>query len=419
MASLNVHAPDGKTLTVQVPEGTDPNSYGSLADDALQHYVASTSKPPESLMDATKAAFQQTTAPIVSAAKALQPKNLTGLLPTAGMMAGTAVAPGIGTAAGAGLGSIAQRMADMAYGQGAPPPTPGQAFAPKEAIMPMANTAMAGIPETPAGQAAGEKVGEVLSALKGKFKQSFPKVAQAMTGKSAAKVGQLIKDPTAILPESLGGAKSVEDASKAYGEALENAPVHHPEGFVTRGLEKRDFGPFKQGHQEAEEVAQTTYDKWKAGEPISAQEAFNAKRATDKLWPAVVKERNAEDIRQMSQFKSGMDDVLSNQSGQFLKVAKDYGRARLGSDFTQFFPRTKTGDISTVKTLLLHTLAPGKTAGLVAGGLTAPITTGIGNLGVQGAAKGINAIANNPQARQILLQVLQRLQQGQQPQGPQ
>src|SRR5258706_1848515 len=38
MASLNVHAPDGKTLTVQVPDGTDPSQYGSLADDALHHY---------------------------------------------------------------------------------------------------------------------------------------------------------------------------------------------------------------------------------------------------------------------------------------------------------------------------------------------------------------------------------------------
>lgn len=417
MASLNVHAPDGKTLTVQVPEGTDPGQYGSLADDALSHYAQSAQQQPQGIGDAVKAAFKQTTAPIVATAKALQPKNLTGLLPTAGMMAGTAIGPpGIGTAVGAGLGSIAQRMADLAYGQGKPLDTGKTLGIPNESIMPMANAALAGVPETSGGQVVGEKVGDALSYLKDKFTKALPKVGQVMTGKSAVKVSRLMEDPTAILPESLGGAKSVEDASKQYGEALDNTPVFHDEGYVTKGLEKKDFGPFSKGKSEAEDVAQTIYDKWKAGEPISAQDAYNAKRATDKLWPNVVKERNADDIRQMSQFKTGMDDVLSNQAGPFAKASKDYARARLGADFTQILPRTKTGDISTVKTLLLHTLAPGRGVGMLAGGLTSPLATGVGNLGVQTAAKGINAIANNPEARQVLLQVLQKLTQGQQQQ---
>lgn len=420
MASLNVHAPDGKTLTVQVPEGTDPGQYGALADDALSHYTQSTQQQPQGIGDAVKAAFQQTTAPIVSTAKALQPKNLTGLLPTAGMMAGTAVLPGAGTAAGAGMGSIVQRMADLAYGQGAPPPTPGQAFAPKEAIMPMVNAAMAGLPATPEGQYIGEKAGDALSYLKGKFTKALPQVGQTMTGKSAVKVSRLMKDPTAVLPESLGGAMSPEKASNQYREALANdktlIPLEDGKGF-TRGIKKTEFSPFSRGSKEAEDTAQTIWDKWKAGEEISAQEAFDAKRATDKLWPAVVKERNAEQIRALSEFKTGMDDVLSEQgAGPFQKASKDYARARLGADFTQILPRTKTGDISTVKTLLLHTLAPGRSIGMVAGGLTSPLVTGVGNLVGQGAAKGINAIAQNPAARQVLLQVLQKITKGKQSQ---
>lgn len=374
--------------------------------------------PSQSFPEAAMAAFKQTTAPIVSAAKALHPRNLTGLLPTAGMIAGTALeggVPGPLTAGGAGLGSIAQRMADIAYGQGAPAPT--QSFAPKEAIMPMVNTALAGVPATSEGQAVGEKAGEALSYLKDKFAKALPKVGQSLTGKSAVKVSRLMKDPTAILPESLGGSKSVEDASEAYGKALETAPVHHPEGYVTKGLDKIEFDPFSENNSDAADIARTVRQKWLAGEPISAQEAFNAKRATDYTWPKVVKEGNAERIRLLSEFKNGMDDVLSDQSGHFLKASKDYARARLGADFTQILPRTKTGDISTVKTLLLHTLAPGRSAGLLAGGLTSPLTTGVGNLVGQGAAKGLNAIANNPEARQILLQVLQKLRQGkQQPQ---
>ena len=50
MVSLNVQAPDGKSLTVQVPDGFDPSKYGDLADDALSHY---TSNNPQSEGPAT------------------------------------------------------------------------------------------------------------------------------------------------------------------------------------------------------------------------------------------------------------------------------------------------------------------------------------------------------------------------------
>lgn len=49
MASLDVKAPDGKTLTVQVPDGTDPTKYGLLADEAVQHYTSQTQAPPSNL----------------------------------------------------------------------------------------------------------------------------------------------------------------------------------------------------------------------------------------------------------------------------------------------------------------------------------------------------------------------------------
>jgi len=372
----------------------------------------------QSVPDAVKASFQRLTAPAVVVGKALQPKNLTGLLPVAGAMAGTAVAPGAGTAAGAGLGSIAQRMADLAYGQGAPPPSPGTNFAPKEAVWPMVNTAMAGVPETTQAKAIAEKAAPYLANLKTGFKKGAAKIFGSTSGKGAVKTARLIEDPLAILPEKLGGSKSVQAASDAYGNALANdktlIPLEGGKGF-TRGITKTEFSPFSRGNKEAEDVAQSIWDKWKTGAEINAQEAYTAKRATDKLWPAVVKERNAEQIRQLSEFKTAMDDVLSNQgAGPFLKASKDYARARLGADFTQLLPRTKTGDISTVKTLLLHTLAPHRMAAMVAGGLTSPVVTGAGNLGIQGAVKGLNAIAQNPEARQVLLQVLQRLQQGKQ-----
>lgn len=369
----------------------------------------------QSFPDALKSSFNQVTSPLATAAEKLQPKNLTGLLPAAGAMAGTAVLPGVGTSVGAGMGSIAQKIADMVYGTSGPvePTTSfmGIPMAPKAAIDPMLNTALAGGPETTEGQAAGKAISETYESAKPGFKKTLSKVAQTFTGKSAAKVRQLIEDPTAILPEGLGGAKSVENASNQYGEALENSSVFHPEGYVTRGVEKIDFSPFERGHSEADTLAQKTWDKWKAGEPISAKEAYDAKRATDYTWPKVVREGNQERIRLLSEFKTGMDDIMSNPEDglpKVLKASKDYARARIGADFTQILPRTKTGDISTVKTLLLHTLSP-KGYAIPLAGLTSPAVTGIGNLAAQAGMKGLNLLSSDPAIRQTLLGLLQQM----------
>lgn len=41
MATLHVKAPDGKTLNVNVPEGTDPSQYDAMAEEAVSHYSSS------------------------------------------------------------------------------------------------------------------------------------------------------------------------------------------------------------------------------------------------------------------------------------------------------------------------------------------------------------------------------------------
>lgn len=38
MATLTAQTPDGHTLTIPVPEGTDPKNYGAMVDDAVKHY---------------------------------------------------------------------------------------------------------------------------------------------------------------------------------------------------------------------------------------------------------------------------------------------------------------------------------------------------------------------------------------------
>lgn len=313
---------------------------------------------------------------------------------------------------GASLGEVARQMTGTVLNPDAVPKTP---------LGIGASVVGAGVAQEPKILEAIPGVSQAKNAISGAYQSAKPgiqktlsKVGQMLTGKSAAKVGRIIKDPTAILPEFAGGAKSVEDASAQYADALANTTVTHPgEQYVTRGLEKKAFGPFSRGKSEAEDVAQTVYDKWQKGEPVSAQEAFNAKRATDKLWPAVVKERNAEDIRELSEFKTGMDDVLSNQAGEFSGASKDYARARLKSDFTQVLPRTKTGDISTVKSLLLPMLDPKRLPFLA---MTSPAMLGMGNLAAQGTMKGLQKLSDNPAIRQALLGVLQNIMKNKQQQ---
>lgn len=62
MASLTVPTPDGKTLTVNVPEGTNPNSYGAMAEDALQHYTQQVTQLPQYATPAQKAQYPASSA---------------------------------------------------------------------------------------------------------------------------------------------------------------------------------------------------------------------------------------------------------------------------------------------------------------------------------------------------------------------
>lgn len=49
MAKLKINAPDGKTLTVDVAEGTDPTQYDSIVDDVLSDYQRSNVESPGTL----------------------------------------------------------------------------------------------------------------------------------------------------------------------------------------------------------------------------------------------------------------------------------------------------------------------------------------------------------------------------------
>lgn len=48
MATINAQAPDGATLSIDVPQGTDPSAYPQMVDEAVGHYMSVKQSPIES-----------------------------------------------------------------------------------------------------------------------------------------------------------------------------------------------------------------------------------------------------------------------------------------------------------------------------------------------------------------------------------
>ncbi len=170
------------------------------------------SQPEQSFIDTVSSAAKSIMSVPGKVAQNLTPEKMSPYLPVAGALAGSALAgPGLGTAAGAGLGQIGSRMADLAYGRVKPADAgQGTNFAPREAIAPMIQTAVSGIPETTQGMALTAKVGRGLR-----------KIGSAFSG---AKEADLLK--AYQKGPSTYSAPSMEEASGQFGKALENSGIN-------------------------------------------------------------------------------------------------------------------------------------------------------------------------------------------------
>ena len=157
------------------------------------------------------------------------PEKLTGAAPVAGGIIGGSFG-GVGAPIGVGLGAIVQRMGDIAFNQGGPVGTPM-----REAIGPMAQTAMAGLPE----------VGGVKKAIQnvvlnhGTRALGFTKRMLKLGGEAEAKAtAQTMLDRGVIRP--LSGSKATlgraEDLADVAGETMEQAGQQ----FAKKGLQPID-----------------------------------------------------------------------------------------------------------------------------------------------------------------------------------
>lgn len=293
--------------------------------------------------------------------------------------------------AGGGLGYAAGKQAGNILGQ-----TLGNEPVPPLADQ-MINTAKdvwRGAEYEAGGRALGA-VAETAAPLLGRggsaIKKGWSKVGEALTGKSAQKVSRLIEDPSVILPEFLGGAKSVPEASVDYGQALGKSELTKPE-----------FDPFA-GDAKAKEMGSLTWQRWKSGtgEPIDPQEAYDGIQATKYAMPAAITERNVEKVRELMQFKDAMENILTEQKGPLMEASKGYGRAKLKEDFSQWFPRTQTGKISQVKSLMMPSFIDPARAWML--GLTSPKVFGAATAAASGMAGLTKEMLAQPAMKSMLM----------------
>jgi len=354
------------------------------------------------------------------AVMASSPANLTKQFfqtdPATMQRVGGAALPIAGGMVGGPIGAAAGEFARQAT---------GAAFAPDT------------VPETPLGRAAsvmGAGVAEnpaMLKAIPG-----VPKVLE-MTGKLASKVkGGLAKGAEVF---SGGKAKDFEETARK-GLAMYKAPSTQEAGAamgkVIDKLPGKSLAPtMAERIQTAVSPEASTANKYlvdlgkriDAGELPTARQALKAKQSLDDIIDTVPiwqRKRRAE----LFDLKRSFDEVLSNQSGALKQTSNNYRAAVLKDNMTKFLPVNKHGEYSRLAGMLstlggsMGAAVGGHEQGVkggIIGGL-APLATAValspGSLGGAAAlggsaARELNSIASNPQARQALLQILQRIRQ--------
>lgn len=181
---------------------TDKGTYEVEVDDA---------PPQESVSAPQQMPFDTKMQMAGEAAK--QAWNLTPMahpvdnLPMAGAMVGSAIAPGPGTAAGAGAGQIVKRMIEV--GQGSPSGTPAQ-----ESVMPMVQATVAGLPEVGGVKTAIQNTAQNLAAKGVGLKGA---ILKRIGLDKAREVGQTMLDQGVIKPFS--GTEATLDRAKDVSAA--------------------------------------------------------------------------------------------------------------------------------------------------------------------------------------------------------
>lgn len=327
-------------------------------------------------------------------------------LPLLGAMVGSTVAnPGLGAAAGAGVAQIAKNAYGIATGDPNAPRTAKDA-----ALSAMGQSAGAGIAQEP----------QVLQGIPGvpQASQFIGKMA-SKGGKVAAKIGEMMtgvkaKDLEQAADQGLStySAPSMEKAQDIFGDAMAQ------EGIPSRPPLKQVIDP---ALSTARKVALQVGDKLEKGLDITAEEALRGRQAVDRIYNATplrdrVTRGNLADIR------TSFDAALSDKSGALADASTKYRQAIVKSNILNPFRITKQGQYSAVAPMIATLAATagvgsGHKEGSALGGLgylaaSSPMLAGLAATTGGSAGQAINSLAQNPAARQVLMQLLEKLNQG-------
>lgn len=325
----------------------------------------------------------------------------------------------LGGPAGAAAGEFARQVTGTAF---APETVPQTGLGRAASVMsagvmqePKILEAIPGVPQV------SEMVGNLATKAASKIGGGAAKAMQAFSG---GRAGDFIE--TAKKGFSTYAGPSKEEAGQMMGEALKKLPGESVAPTMAEHIASAITPEASVGNKFLVDIGKRI-DK---GELIDARQALKAKQSLDDVIDTVpiwqIKRRG-----KLFDLKRTFDEVLSSQSGELKDASNAYRAGVLRENMTKFLPVNKHGEYSRLVpalTSLASTVGVG--AGTHKGGVEGGILGGLaplagmvalspgvlgGGAASLGAAKqAINAIGQNPAARQALLQILLKLQQGKQ-----
>jgi hypothetical protein len=393
--------PDAYLNEGKNPSGFDPDAYLGIAPAQ----VPFTDKLKQAAIDSVKR---------IASSSAEGAKQVATMSPQVQKMTANA-APVLGGIAGMPFGLGAPGAAAGEFVKNAANTVLDPASVPKTPLGNFASTVGAGVAQEPKILGAipgvsqvGEMAGNLAGKIAGKVGTGAAKFAEALTGAKANVLEQGARQGL-----STYAAPSLPKAQEIFGQAL------GPEGqsAVRQGASEA----FDPSLGKARALATEIGTKLEQGKPISAIEALQARQATDRVISATPitdkLSRNA-----LYGWRNQFDNELSSQSGPLADASRTYRQAIVKDTLLNPLKITKQGQISQVAPMVATLAASagagsGHRRGAGMGGLgylaaSSPALAGLAATTGGSVAQGLNAIAKNPAARQVLYQVLQRLQQG-------
>lgn len=305
MAQYRVKDPAGQEHIIDGPEGATPDEVMAQAQKLISS-GQSQSQPDTSMLDVAKYAAQAPFTQPYEAVKfgAQNPEKLPSQLPAMGAVAGELLAGPPGAAIGAGLGQIGKRIGDIGLGN----TQPGDAMNPaKEAVTPMIQSAIAGIPGVSGFLQPGKQT-VAQSAIKG-----LAKAGQTLSGAKKDVLEQAVKQGY-----STYAAPSLPKAQEIFGQAL------GPEGQAA--LKQSATEVFDPALGKARSIATEIGTKLENGDPITAIEALKARQATDRVISATsITDKSARQA--LFDWRTKFDDIITNQNGPLAKASDLYRKA--------------------------------------------------------------------------------------------